>query len=162
MIRDISQTGPVDEIDPGNMLDKLQEIQNEIIMKEERLRLLKTLRSKGITTADIFAFNKNQANLRCVDKFIDEPTSRVTVSAKIRDAYKSLEQSWSVRRNIKRECKSLLRDKGFKAREIFKKTRNRARHNKIYTEKTARNDDRNLTTKGKITAFDDEDQRLMS
>ena len=139
MIRDISQTGPVDEIDPGNMLDKLQEIQNEIVMKEERLRLLKSLQGKGITTADIFSFNKKQADLRVVDKSLDKPTSRVTMSAKIRDAYKSLEMSWCIRQNIRKQCRSLLGGKGFNARNLNRKTRQKAKHNNNFREKSAKN-----------------------
>ena len=139
MTRGSNVPDPTDEINSGNMLDKLQEIHNEIIMKEERLRLLKSLQSKGLTTADIYHFNKKQASLRIVDKFIDKPTSRVTMSAKIRDAYKSLEQSWRVRQNIKKQCKDLMGGRNFKLQRLNRRYRQEAKSNRIHSARITKN-----------------------
>ena len=117
------------------MRDKLQEIQKKIAVEEERVRLLKNLQSKGLTTRDVASFINNQAKIRSVDKYPDRHTALAAMSAKIRDSNKALKMKRETRHNIKEEYKTLVNNKGYQVKKIMKDTRTQAINSKQLKEK---------------------------
>ena len=69
----------------GEMENKLKQECIQVMDQEQRLSLLLSLKCKGLSTRDILAFIKNQADLRTILKRLDRGTLSLAMESKIRD-----------------------------------------------------------------------------
>ena len=111
---------PVGEDDVANIKAKLKEVHIKIMEEEERIRLLKNLRKKGLFTRDILAFIIKQSEKRLCDKSIDTLTAGRAMNSKIRDATRSLHQRRKECSQLKTQCLVNFGNKRYKLRRLVK------------------------------------------
>ena len=81
---------PSGEKNFDELKQELQETYIKIMEIETRKILLETLINENLATRDIFFFIKKQAELRVVDKQLDEDTMKLAMRQKIKDLRKAL------------------------------------------------------------------------
>ena len=93
---EIIEPDPLDHMVPSGeknfdeLKQELQETYIKIMEIETRKILLETLINENLATRDIFFFIKKQAELRVVDKQLDEDTMKLAMRQKIKDLRKAL------------------------------------------------------------------------
>ena len=112
---------PNGDIDAGDIMNKLQRMQEQIIDEQETYNLLLNLQKEGLMTRDIMAFVNNQSNLRSFNKGPDKLTARRAMSAKITDSYNSLKHKQQERSMLRRACLVSLDNRRHRYNKICKK-----------------------------------------
>ena len=69
----------------GDVAMKLKQEHIRVMEEENRLHLLISLKKKGLSTRDVMAFIKNQADSRSVHKGLDKSIASKAMTSKIRD-----------------------------------------------------------------------------
>ena len=80
----------VDDIYSGDINVELETACTEVLEQQDRLLLLKRLKSKGLCTRDVLSFMTNQADLRSVNKELDQGISSRAMKAKVADCIEVL------------------------------------------------------------------------
>ena len=105
----------------AELYNKLRETYAKVIDEEEKLRLLKILRSKGLFTRDILSFIKNQTVLRSHDKELDLLTARRAMNTKIKDVTRTLNSKRESVATIRGDFLKKLNGEKYTLRKIMKK-----------------------------------------
>ena len=69
----------------GDIVMKLKQEHIRVMEEENRLHLLISLKKKGLSTRDVMAFIKNQADSRSVHKGLDKSIASKAMTSKIKD-----------------------------------------------------------------------------
>ena len=109
---------------------ELSEILFEISTAESRLWLLRNMISKNLVTRDVLSFVNKQANLRVVNKDLDQTTIKAAMNAKLVDTENSLQK---LKLHLKSLKTTLLKEVGgrfYKMNRILSKLKEKPKRNK--------------------------------
>ena len=112
-----------DNFHAGEVRWKLKQEHLRVIDEEERLATLTALSKKGLSTRDILAFARTQADLRTINKGLDKGTSNMAMRTKIRDCRQVIRSSRKSRSLLKKEFLMATGGKKYELRKFMKKIR---------------------------------------
>ena len=117
---------PSGGMDFEELKSKLQEIYLENTAFETRKSLLQTLVNENLATRDIYSFIKNQAQLRLVDKRLDNETLKQAMKTKISDLKTSCVRGEERKKKYEIELRKSFGNKRHKFRRCIKTLKSKA------------------------------------
>ena len=113
-----------DNIHAGDITRRLKQEHIRVMEEENKLHLLTTLKKRGLSTRDIMAFIKNQADNRTILKTLDKGLASRAMTYKIRDCKSVLFVHRKNRSDLKTEYIRSTGGKKYHIRRILRSARN--------------------------------------